>query len=166
MEKYIKKARQMGAKNVVPFSIDQIVWDSRVILKCIFGCASFGRNHTCPYQKSPLSMDEYRKIFLNYKGGIIIGCSDQHISQKISFEIERDCFLDGYHFAFSLSDCSLCKECSKTIDQPCRLPIQARPAFHSIGIDVFTTVKQLGLPLYVAQTREDELNWYSAVFIE
>jgi predicted metal-binding protein len=74
--------------------------------------------------------------------------------------------LDGFHFAFSLADCGLCKECSKIVNEPCRVPAKARPAFHSVGIDVFKTVHGLGLPLMVAQDYDAELNWYSAVFIE
>jgi len=164
--KYINQAVAMGANNTVPFTIDQIAFDPRVVLKCMFGCPTFGNAHTCPYQKSPLSMDEYREIFQKYSGGIIIGCSDKHTSQEISYEIERQAFLDGYYFAFSLSDCGLCKACTKTVNKDCAHPGKARPAFHAVGIDVFKTVNQLNLPLKVALTREDELNWYSAVFIE
>jgi predicted metal-binding protein len=164
--KYIQQALKMGAKNAVRFEIGDIVFDPRVVLKCIFGCGDFGRNHTCPYQKSPLAMKEYEEIFSRYKWGIIFGCADKNTSQKISFEIERLCFLDGYYFAFSLSDCGLCKECSKVSGEPCRVPAKARPAFHSVGIDVFKTVKKFDLPLYVAQDQNAELNWYSAVFVE
>ncbi|MCL2571963.1 MAG: DUF2284 domain-containing protein [Defluviitaleaceae bacterium] len=164
--KYLDMAIEMGARNAVKFNIEDIVFDPRVALKCIFGCSDYGRNHTCPYQKSPLSMKEYKEIFSNYSWGIIIGCADKAESQKISFEIERACFLDGYHFAFSLSDCGLCKTCSKVTGEACRVPLKARPAFHAIGIDVFKTVQKFNLPLYVAQDREAELNWYSAVFVE
>ena len=165
-EKYIAMAKEMGAKNAVAFAAPDIVFDPRVVLKCIFGCGDYGRNHTCPYQKSPLSMDEYKEIFSHYAGGIIIGCPDKKSSQHISFEIERQAFLDGYHFAFSLSDCGLCKECSRIKNEACRVPAKARPAFHSIGIDVFKTVHKFGLPLAVAQNHDAELNWYSAVFID
>jgi len=164
--KYIDLALEMGAKNAVRFEIGDIVFDPRVVLKCIFGCGDFGRNHTCPYQKSPLNMKEYEEIFSRYKWGVIIGCADKPTSQKISFEVERAAFLDGYYFAFSLSDCGLCKECSKIDDEPCRLPAKARPAFHAVGIDVFKTVHKFNLPLAVAQTMESEVNWYSAVFVE
>ena len=164
--KYIETALAMGAKNAARFDISDIVFDPRVVLKCIFGCGDFGRNHTCPYQKSPLTMKEYEEIFAKYKWGVIIGCADKHISQKISLEIERAAFLDGYYFAFSLADCGLCKECAKIENAPCRVPAKARPAFHSVGIDVFKTAHQLGLPLNVAQDFDAELNWYSAVFIE
>jgi len=159
-------ALEMGAKNAVEFKIEDIIFDPRVILKCVFGCSDYGKSHTCPNQRSPLTMKEYKEIFSHYKQGVIIGCGDKHLSQKISYEVERACFLDGYYFAFSLSDCGLCKACSKIIGEECRLPAKARPAFHSIGIDVFKTVEKFGLPLYVAQDREADVNWYSAVFIE
>jgi len=163
---YIDKALSMGAKNAARFGIDDIVFDSRVILKCMFGCGDYGKLHTCPNQRSPLSMEEYEKIFKKYSWGIIIGCGDKPTSQKISYEIERLCFLDGHYFAFSLSDCGLCKTCGKTDGVECRVPQKARPALHSVGIDVFKTVKNLGLPLGVLKDENDAQNWYSAVFIE
>jgi len=165
-EKYVNMAKALGAKNSVNFDIKDIVFDPRVVLKCMFGCSDFGKGHTCPYQRSPLSMGEYEEIFKRYKWGIIIGCPDKKTSQKISFEIERQAFLDGYYFAFSLSDCGLCKECSRVHGEDCRIPQKARPAFHAVGIDVFKTVHQFGLPLGVVQTKDGETNWYSAVFVE
>lgn len=166
MTDYTEKALDMGAANAVRFSIKDIVFDSRVVLKCMFGCGDYGKLHTCPYQRSPLSMNEYREIFQNYKWGIIIGCADKKTSQDISWEIERMCFLDGYYFAFSLSDCGLCAECAKSSSESCRNPKQARPAFHSVGIDVFRTVRNFGLPIDVLKTDADEQHWYSAVFVE
>jgi predicted metal-binding protein len=89
------------------------------------------------------------------------------MAQEISFQIERQCFLDGYYFAFSLSDCGLCDECAKTSDKACAFPLKARPAFHSVGIDVFKTVRQLGLPIGVLQDKKaTAMNWYSAIFVE
>ena len=163
---YVSQAMELGATSAVYFSISDIAFDPRVILKCMFGCAAFGKMHTCPYQKSPLSMEEYEKIFSRYKGGLIIGCRDKKSSQDISIEIERNAFLDGYYFAFSLSDCCICDVCTHADGKECRMPKKARPALHAIGVDVFKTVHKLGLPLNVAKTFEDEVNWYSAVFIE
>ena len=164
--KYINMALEMGAESALKFGMDDIVFDPRVILKCMFGCETYGKNHTCPYQKSPLSMDEYKKIFGRYKWGIVIGCMDKHLSQKISYEIERACFLDGHYFAFSLSDCALCEECAKVSEKSCNAPMRARPAFHAVGIDVFKTVHGMGLPLDVLQSRDETARWYSAVFVE
>ena len=43
----------------------------------------------------------------------------------------------------------------------------ARPAFHSVGIDVFATVHRFGLPLRTLfDPGKEEQNWYSAVFVE
>ena len=164
--KYINKALEMGATSAVKFQINDICFDSRVALKCIFGCASYGKHHTCPYQKSHLSMDEYKEMFGRYTWGVIIGCKDVKTSQNISYEIEKEAFFDGYYFAFSLSDCHICKSCAKIENKECRSPEKARPAFHSVGIDVFKTVKKFNLPLYVLQDDNSEQNWYSAVFIE
>lgn len=165
-EKYLNLAKEMGAKNSVRFNIEDIVFDPRVVLKCMFGCSDYGRAHTCPYQKSPLSMEEYHKIFKHFSWGIIIGCSDKKQSQEISYAVEKQAFLDGYHFSFSLSDCCLCKTCAKVHDKCCHVPTKARPAFHAVGIDVFKTVKKFDLPLFVLESPDDEENWYSAVFIE
>ena len=163
---YIEKALSMGAENVVRFSLSDIVFDPRVVLKCMFGCGDFGKAHTCPYQRSPLTMDEYKRILSVYTWGIIIGCKDKQTSQQISYEIERMCYLDGYYFAFSLSDCGLCGQCAKAVEMDCRFPKKARPAFHSIGIDVFKTVRNFGLPIDVLKNQDDPQHWYSAVFIE
>ena len=163
---YIKKALEMGADYAVGFTIDNIIFDPRVILKCMFGCADYGKLHTCPYQRSPLGMDEYKRILRHYRHGVIIGCADKHKSQEVSLEVERLAFLDGYYFAFSLSDCGLCEKCAGFSGQECRFPAKARPAFHSVGIDVFKTVRQLGLPIDVLREQSDKQHWYSAVFIE
>ena len=163
---YVNMAKELGAKYVVEFSIDDIAFDPRTVLKCLFGCSSYGKNHTCPNQRSPLSTKEYKKILEHYEGGIIIGTNHKQQSQEISYEIERKCFLDGHYFAFSLSDCALCNTCALAAESECRNPIKARPAFHSVGIDVFKTVRRLGLPINVLQKHGDEENWYSAVFIE
>ena len=39
-------------------------------------------------------------------------------------------------------------------------------AFHSVGIDVFKTVRKMGLPIDTLKDKDETPNWYSAVFIE
>lgn len=163
---FLDKASQMGASDAVLFEINDIVFDSRTLLKCMFGCSDWGKNHTCPSKpRFPLPWD-FEKILKQYSWGIIIHTHDKQLSQKISYELERRAFLKGYYLAFSLSDCSSCETCSCVDDKDCRFPKTARPAFHSVGIDVFKTVRRLGLPLDVLQDSQQEQNWYSAVFIE
>lgn len=166
-DSYIDRALSMGAADAVPFLIEQIAFDSRTLLKCLYGCADWGRNHTCPSRPGNPKIAEYREMFSRYRWGVVIHAHDKGLSQKISFEIERKAFVDGYYFAFSLSDCALCKRCAATENAPCRNVRRARPAFHSIGIDVFKTVRDLGLPIQTLYDPEtEEQNWYSAVFVE
>jgi len=166
-EKYLAVAREMGAADAVVFEAPQICWDSRTLLKCMYGCSDWGRNHTCPSRPGNPSMAEMREMFSRYRWGVIVHAHDKHTSQKISFKLESLAFHDGYYFAMSLSDCGLCKECAAVDNLPCRNVAMARPAFHSIGIDVFKTVRQMGLPIDTLPDRDDpNQNWYSAVFIE
>lgn len=166
LAEYIRFALDSGALDCVPFSIDDICFDSRTLLKCMYGCSDWGKNHTCPSRAGSPTMAEYREMFSRYQRGLIIHTQDKALSQKISYELERKAFLDGYYFAFSLSDCSLCKTCAAVDNAPCRFAKMARPAFHSVGIDVFRTVRQLGLPLAPLVGEKETANWYSAVFLD
>lgn len=166
-QKYVSRALELGAADAVEFSISDICFDSRTLLKCMFGCPDWGRSHTCPSRLGSPSMAEYKEMLSRYNGGIIIHTHDKATSQRISFTIEGEAFRDGYYFAFSLSDCAVCRECAAVNNAPCRNPHMARPAFHSVGIDVFRTVHRFGLPLKtLADADSEEQNWYSAVFIE
>lgn len=166
--KYVEQALEMGALDAVAFGIDDIVFDDRTLLKCMYGCADWGRNHTCPSRPGSPTMEQYREMFSRYKWGVIVHCRDKALSQKISLAIEWQAFADGYYFAFSLSDCACCPGgCAAEKGQPCRFVDLARPAFHSVGIDVFSTVHRFGLPLKTLfDADKEEQNWYSAVFVE
>ncbi|MBQ4090127.1 MAG: DUF2284 domain-containing protein [Clostridia bacterium] len=166
-KKYIETALSMGATDAVLFEDKQVCWDSRTLLKCMYGCSDWGKNHTCPSRPGNPSMAEMKEMFSRYRWGIIVHCKDKHLSQKISFKLESMAFHDGYYFAMSLSDCGLCKECAAVECKDCRNVKMARPAFHSIGIDVFKTVHQMGLPIDTLPDRDyPDQNWYSAVFVE
>ncbi len=162
----IARAKELGAVNAVTFDIDDIVFDPRTILKCMFGCADWGKGHTCPSRPGSLSMEEYERVLRRYRWGVIVHAHDKRTTQKVSFALESKAFVDGYYLAFSMSDCALCKECAGLTDQPCRNVKQARPAFHSVGIDVFATARRFGLPIYTLGDDTQEQNWYAAVFVE
>lgn len=166
-KKYIDRALALGATDAVPFRIADICFDSRTLLKCMYGCPDWGKNHTCPSRPGNPTMAELREMFSRYAGGIIIHTNDKVLSQRISFQIEAEAYRDGLYFALSMSDCALCKTCAAVDGMPCRFPHNARPAFHSVGIDVYRTVARFGLPLHTLEDAEhQEQNWYSAVFLE
>lgn len=163
---FVTFALEMGADHAVPFRIDDIAFDPRTILKCAFGCADWGKGHTCPSRPNSLRPWEYEQVLRRYSWGIIVHSHDKKISQEVSFAIEREAFIDGYYFAFSLSDCAVCGECAGFRGQNCINPKKARPAFHSVGIDVFKTARKFGLPIETLRDQNQPQNWYSAVFIE
>ena len=166
-QKYIDQALELGAADAVFFDASQICWDSRTLLKCMYGCTDWGRNHTCPSRPGNPTMAEMKEMFSRYRWGIIIHTKEKNISQKISLAVEGEAFHDGYYFAMSLSDCGLCKECAAVTCESCRFQQLSRPAFHSVGIDVFKTVRQMGLPIETLPDRNHpDQNWYSAVFME
>jgi len=165
MEKYIELALSHGAENVVAVTPEDIVFDGRTILKCMFGCNDWGKGCTCPSRDGFLSMKQLKKLLKKYKTVLIIHSRDKKTAQKASIAVENEAYLDGDALVFSMSDCALCAECAGRNDLPCRNKMTARPAFHSVGIDVFTTVNRLGLPLKALRSEDEEQNWYSAVWL-
>jgi predicted metal-binding protein len=159
------RAIDLGADDAIIFSIDQIVFDPRTLLKCMYGCEDWGKGHTCPSRPGSLKPWEYERILKRYKWGCIVHSTSKKISQDISFMLEKEAFLAGHYFAFSMSDCAICRECAGFKGKPCVDPTRARPAFHSVGIDVFATVKIFGLPLNTLKSEGEVQNWYSAVFV-
>ncbi|UCB60861.1 MAG: DUF2284 domain-containing protein, partial [Candidatus Bathyarchaeota archaeon] len=69
---------------------------------------------------------------------------------SIVHKTEAQAFTMGYRFAagFVAGSCSLCPECSvtKNPQAPCRHPFRARPSMEAVGIDVFKTAENAGLP--------------------
>ena len=165
MDKYINLALSMGVEHVVAVTPDDIVFDGRTLLKCLFGCTDWGYGCTCPSKnKFPLPW-EMEPLLRRYKTVLIIHTHDKQKAQEVAFAIEREAFLDGDALAFSMSDCALCEDCAGKSGEGCRNVEQARPAFHSVGIDVFGTTAKLGLPLKTLKDTEEEQNWYAAVWL-
>ena len=108
--------------------------------------------------QQPCILNEYRAV-------LIIHARDKKKAQAASFAVERAAFLDGDALVFSMSDCALCAECAGKSGESCRNARMARPAFHSVGIDVFGTAKKLGLPIRTLKDEQEEQNWYAAVWL-
>ena len=170
MEKYRPyveyAAAQRGVVGARLIPAAEVVFDPRTILKCMYGCTGWNNSWVCPSAPGGLRPWEAEPVFRRYRAAVLIHTHDKNASQKASLALESKAFVDGYYFAFSLSDCSLCQECTYRSGEPCRFPKQARPAAQGVGIDVFATVHRLGLPLKTLAGEDEEQNWYSLVFIE
>jgi len=165
-DRYLAMALELGAADAVPFTPDDIAFESRTILKCMFGCSDWGKGPTCPSRAGSLMPWEYEQVLRRYTWGIIIHSPDKKTAQDVSFALEQQAFVDGYYLAFSMSDCASCKECVGLKDKPCANPKKARPAFHSVGIDVFATAHRFGLPIETLASEDEPQNWYAAVWVE
>ena len=162
--KYAERARLMGASDAVVIKASDVAVDPRTILKCQFGCDQWGRNWTCPSAPGALRPWEFERVLARYSTALLIHCAKKELSQEVSFQIESDAFVDGCHFAFSMSDCGLCSRCAHP--EPCRNPRKARPSMQSLGIDVYATARRQGLPIKTMRDREEAQNWYSLVLLE
>jgi len=64
--------------------------------------------------------------------------------------LERDALHLGYRFTAALSagNCRLCDECvGPGSGKQCRHPFEARPAAEAMGVDVFATAANAGMPI-------------------
>ncbi|HUV24108.1 MAG TPA: DUF2284 domain-containing protein [Methanomassiliicoccales archaeon] len=65
-------------------------------------------------------------------------------------KLERDSVKMGYRFSAGLSGgpCELCERCvGQKTGAPCKNPLKARPSMEALGIDVFKTAENAGMPL-------------------
>jgi len=164
-ETYKTLALAEGALDAVLVRPDDIVFDGRTLFKCMFGCADWGKGPTCPSRHSALKPWEWEPLLRKYSAVLVIRSHDKRIAQKAAYTVEMEAFFNGDALAFSMSDCAVCATCAGAGGGACRFPEQARPAFHSVGIDVFSTAKKLGLPLMALRDHDEEHNWYSAVWL-
>ena len=162
---YIDLALEQGADHAVLVTPDDIVFDGRTLLKCMFGCPDWGKGPTCPSREGALKPWEFEPLLRKYKTVLIVHSRDKKKAQEASFAVERAAFLDGDALVFSMSDCALCSDCAGRSGEPCRNVRKARPSFHSVGIDVFGTVTKLGLPIQTLKDESQEANWYAAVWL-
>ena len=68
---------------------------------------------------------------------------------RIVSKVEAQASKLGYRFAtgFKAGSCKLCPECvTRNSQEPCRHPFRARPPMEAVGIDVFKTAENAGLP--------------------
>jgi predicted metal-binding protein len=65
-------------------------------------------------------------------------------------KLERDALHLGYRYTTALSagSCRLCDVCvGPSKGEPCRHPFEARPSAEALGVDVFTTAANAGMPI-------------------
>ncbi|MEO0109593.1 MAG: DUF2284 domain-containing protein [candidate division WOR-3 bacterium] len=161
-ERYVKRGKDLGAKDCKIIATKTIITGEWVRLKCQYGCDEYGKRFTCPpYSPTP----EYtNKMLTYYQYGILIHSDKWREISRIVAQLEREIFLDGYYKAFGMGagPCRLCRRCGRF----CRFPELARPSMEACGIDVYATVRNNKFPIEVLRKRELTGNYYGLVLIE
>jgi len=157
-----KKAGVIEARMISPADVETAAW---VRLKCQFGCDGYGLCLVCPpFTPTP---EQMRKVLDGYKRAVLIHFEPDADAKAIVANLERQIFLLGCWKAFGLGagPCYFCKECDIEQKQ-CRHPERARPSMEACGIDVFSTVKKVGLPIEVVRTTRQCPNYYGLILID
>jgi predicted metal-binding protein len=178
-----QKARRKIGSLLTAHGVDDFVWiDPRRIitaqwvrLKCMYGCASYGRKACCPPNTPTVA--ECERFLREYRDAVLFRIVAQfrkaegrlpwnrQISSRLS-RLERDIFVSGHERVFLLSPagCALCAKCSGQ-RETCVLPASARPTPEAMAIDVYSTVRRFGYPIAVRRTVTDEQNRYGFLLI-
>jgi predicted metal-binding protein len=165
LQKYVQLAKDLNMVDARLISPLDIFFDIRAILKCRWGCVDFSKNDIrCDTRNT--TFQERIEMVKRYKHVLLVHSHDARELSKAVLEIEKTAFHDGYYFAFAIRTCNLCKTCAVQQGGPCPTPEKVRPCDQSFGIDVYRTVRNLGLPCDVLQRKEDIQNRYGFVLVE
>lgn len=168
MEKYIHLAKELKMANAMIISPDDIFFDIRAILKCRWGCEyglySLHENIKCQIRDT--TYQERVEMVKTYNHILLVHSHNAKELSETVLEIERAAFLDGYYFASAIRSCNLCEVCAVKKGSPCPTPGKIRPCDSIFGIDVYKTVRNLGLPCDVLKTKDEIQNRYGFVLID
>ncbi|HNX90936.1 MAG TPA: DUF2284 domain-containing protein [Candidatus Omnitrophota bacterium] len=160
--KFITRAKELGAQSARIIPAKTIVVAEWVRFKCKFGCDGYGQCLMCP-PNSP-EPAETRAAISHYKYAILIHGGDHTDVHGIIPALEKEIFLAGFYKAFGMGagPCEICDRCGKF----CRYPDRTRPSMEACGIDVYATAKANGFPIKVLKDTTCKGNYYGVVLIE
>jgi predicted metal-binding protein len=163
--KYISLALDLGMSDAMLISPNEIAFDIRANLKCAWGC---DRQFTPTIKCDPrgTTCEERIQMIEQYHRIVLLHCHDPKQLSETILELEKTAFLDGYYFAFAIRSCNLCQECSVIKGGICPHPDKVRPCDSLFGIDVYKTVRRLGLPCEVLRSKEEQQNRYGFLLID
>jgi predicted metal-binding protein len=153
----------------------EVVVAQWVRVKCTFGCGDYGLG-TCP-PNTP-SVSDCDRFFKEYESGLIIRLNkfadknaypsdwSKEMTEKL-LDIEKQVFLSGFHKVFLLNQtcCSLCKKCPGNRIE-CKDKEKSRPSPESFAVDVYQTVRNVGMDINVVAETPAEMNRIAILLIE
>jgi predicted metal-binding protein len=163
IERFIARARKLGADDAHLIDAASIVTAAWVRLKCQFGCEGYDAGYCCPPHTPTHAQTQ--AVIDCYRRGILIHCTKLGQPTPIVTQLEREIFLAGFYkaFGFGAGPCSLCSECPP---EGCRHRERARPSLEACGIDVYATAHANGLPIEVVKNRACPQHYYGLILID
>lgn len=142
-----------------------------VRLKCQFTCPDYGTKAMCGPNMP--SIEECERFFSEYSLVAVIHKEvqgDDSVVEEYNeslLELEREVFLSGHYKAMALmmGGCHHCRECTGRIET-CRFKEKSRPNPEAMGVDVFTTVGNIGLPIEVLTDYQQPQNRYGFLLVK
>ena len=162
----ISQVRALGFAGVYPLAPAEVVVVDWADLRCRFGCSRYGTRH-CP-PNSP-DAEKTRKVLRGFDSALLLeGEPPSGDFQRRVLQAEQLAFKDGYYkaFAFWAGPCALCSDCAQDAGEQCRHPEQGRPSMEGAGIDVFATVRGLGLDLHTLKERGEFVRYFALLLLE
>lgn len=190
----IEKAHDFGATDAVLLPADHVVVDERVRLKCAVPvCQGYGNYLHCPpntmsvaefrdilarYSVALLVQVESSQNSADLDQEGIAGKNAAQLEALLHGEpnkllgrivnrLEAEAFKAGYYYAagFNGGICLLCPDCVGVASgDPCRRPYEARPSMEGVGIDVFKTAANAGLP--IALSSDEPVRWTGLILLD
>ena len=190
----VELALGAGAKAAKVISTRMVVVDERVRLKCeVPRCAKYNQYLTCPphvmsvatflrilahykwgllVQVEAEDIDSSDKSAGRIAGSVLKENLRRHYPYqlkllKIVEMVETAAFKKGMRFAagFTGGECVLCERCVENkMSDACRHPFRARPAMEGVGIDVFQTAQNAGLPIHLSSS--ENVLWTGLILLE
>ena len=172
LERYRKKALELGASQALVVKAEDIPVDDRVTLKCrIPRCFGYGTSAHCP--PNAIKPSELRDILTQYRWAVffikdvpseVIVRDRATIKErvaayqqvfKIVSEVESMAFYDGHYLAFGFAAgscrhtyCGEHKTCQAMTGDKCRFSLLSRPSMEAVGIDVYKMAAAAGWEIY------------------
>lgn len=172
LERYRKRALELGASKAKVVRASEIPVDERVTLKCqIPRCFGYGVGAHCPphtlkpaelrdllqkYSWAVLfTLEVPSKVIVRDKATIKERVAAYQLVYKIVTELESMAFYDGHYLAFGFGAgscrhtfCGQEETCRAMQGDRCRFALRARPSMEAVGIDVYKMVASAGWDIY------------------
>ncbi len=172
LERYRKKALELGASEALVVKVKDIPVDDRVALKCrIPRCFGYGTSAHCP--PHAMKPSELREILKQYRWAVffikdvpseVIVRDKATIKERVAAyqtvfgivsEVESMAFYDGHYLAFGFAAgscrhtyCGEHKTCQALAGDKCRFSLLSRPSMEAVGIDVYKMAAAAGWDIY------------------